>query len=594
VPRIVGDRYELDRELGHGGMAEVFLARDRLLHRDVAIKILYKHLTRDDEGRLRFMREARATAGLRHPNVVEIHDFSGGDSEEMYLVTEYIRGQNLKELIDAARPAHPEVGAMFVHQVLEGLDVAHGRGIIHRDIKPENVMIREDGVVKLMDFGIARMAGVESFTQTDVLVGSPLYMAPEQIGDGEVDPRVDVFAAGIVLYYTVTGELPFNGETAPQVMRRICKGVYTAPDRHCAAVAGDLVRIIAKALATLPDERYQSAVEMRDALAGFLSESGVAHPDAELTAYLEDPEAWDEAYARRLVPLLLARGRERFAAHRHAQGMDAFNRVLSIEPDNEEVRRFMRRDERRRRLLRAARQIGLGALVVLIVVGGLVLGPRVVDRLQRTRPLNWSGRLRPVLRLLEPLRPSHPPRAALGMVPSARGRHGIDLALTPVLPDRARLRPGSGAAEARKATWPVSIMAFPPAVEIAVDGVRCGSGRCVDQPLTAGEHKVTLTHPTCEVCLETRYKIQVDQRDGERPPYRFPIRYRPALLRFKGPPGGQVFVGGALKGTSDRPVKVSLTRPGETRLELQVRWPDHEVKRSVRVRAGQTVDVDLR
>ena len=591
MPRIVGDRYELDRELGHGGMAEVFLARDRLLHRDVAIKILYKHLTRDDEGRLRFLREARATAGLRHPNIVEIHDFSGGDSEEMYLVTEYIRGQNLKELIDAARPRHPEVGAMFVHQVLEGLHVAHGRGIIHRDIKPENVMIREDGVVKLMDFGIARMAGVESFTQTDVLVGSPLYMAPEQIGGSEVDPRVDVFAAGIVLYYTVTGELPFNGETAPQVMRRICKGIYTAPDRLCPAVVGDLVRIIAKALAILPTERYQSAAEMRDALAGFLSGSGLPQPDAELTAYLADPEGWSEAYARRLVPLLLARGRERFAAHLHAQGMDAFNRVLTIEPDNEEVRRFMRRDERRRRLLAAARKIALGALVALIITGGLVLGPRVVDRLQRTRPLDWSGRLRPVLRLLDPLRPSHPPRVALGMVPSTRGRRGIELALTPVVPEPARLRPG---AANRKETWPVSIMAFPPAVEIAVDGVRCGTGRCVDQPLAAGEHQVTLSHPTCEVCEETRYKIQVDQRAGERPPYRFPIRYRPALLKFKGPPGGQVFVGGALKGTSDRPVKVSLTRPGETRLDLHVRWPDHEVKRSVRVKAGQTVDVDLR
>src|SRR5690606_19029204 len=183
-----------------------------VLDREVAIKVLHPHLAAREESRRRFSREARAVARLRHASIVEIYDFSGDDAPESFIVTEFVRGRTLKAFGDEVGFALPEIGVLVAAQLAAALEHAHREGIVHRDLKPENVMVREDGVLKLMDFGIARMIGAEDrMTMTGALVGSPLHMAPEIIEGREAGAPADVFALGTILYWLVAGRMAFAG-----------------------------------------------------------------------------------------------------------------------------------------------------------------------------------------------------------------------------------------------------------------------------------------------------------------------------------------------------------------------------------------------
>ena len=206
------DKYELLERVGQGGMAVVYRGLDRSLKRVVAVKILHKHLADYQEARDRFEREAQAVAKLRHENILEIFDYAAKPESEAYIVTEFIDGQTLKQVITDRPIAFPELGAMLIIQVGRALAHAHAGGILHRDVKPENIMIRTDGVVKLMDFGISHMVDLERLTVTGQLLGSPAYMAPEHVEGRPLDFRTDVFAAGIVLYQLCVGKLPFEGK----------------------------------------------------------------------------------------------------------------------------------------------------------------------------------------------------------------------------------------------------------------------------------------------------------------------------------------------------------------------------------------------
>src|SRR5687768_18382494 len=181
-------------------MAVVYKGLDTSLHREVAVKVLHPHLASHEEAKKRFEREARAVAKLRHENILEIFDYSGKESADSYIVTEFIRGRTLRTFIAGHQIAFPEIAAMIVVEVCRALQHAHSLGVLHRDVKPENIMIRTDGVVKLTDFGIAQMLDHHRLTVTGQLLGSPAYMSPEHIEGGQLDFRTDVFAAGIVLY----------------------------------------------------------------------------------------------------------------------------------------------------------------------------------------------------------------------------------------------------------------------------------------------------------------------------------------------------------------------------------------------------------
>ncbi|HWO17331.1 MAG TPA: serine/threonine-protein kinase [Kofleriaceae bacterium] len=363
------DKYELLERVGQGGMAVVYRGLDRSLKRVVAVKVLHKHLSEYQEARDRFEREAQAVAKLRHENILEIFDYSGAEAAEAfgssYIVTEFIDGQTLKQAITERPIAFPEIGAMLVLQVCRALAHAHSVGILHRDVKPENVMIRSDGVVKLMDFGISHMVDLERLTVTGQLLGSPAYMAPEHVEGRPLDFRTDVFAAGIVLYQLTVGRLPFEGKNPHEVLKRIAECRFLDPRQANPRIGNRLGRIILRAMAKEPPDRFPAVGEMVTALESYLDESGISADKvvAELARYFEGPAAYEQALAERLVDHLARRGQELLGRDDRAAALDVFDRVLTIDPDNAKVLALLEGVNRRKRIKTGALVAGFVAVL---------------------------------------------------------------------------------------------------------------------------------------------------------------------------------------------------------------------------------------
>ncbi len=208
---LLADRYELEELVGTGGMSSVYRARDTLLERPVALKILHEHFESDEEFVERFRREARAVARLSHPNIVGVID-RGEAGERQFIVFEYVDGENLKEMIDRTGPLPVRRAIELGLDIAQGLSFAHKNGLVHRDVKPQNVLLANGGEVKVTDFGIARSLEVQGVTQTGTVLGTSNYIAPEQASGRPVSPQTDVYSLGVVLYELLTGEVPFPGE----------------------------------------------------------------------------------------------------------------------------------------------------------------------------------------------------------------------------------------------------------------------------------------------------------------------------------------------------------------------------------------------
>jgi serine/threonine-protein kinase len=268
TPHVLLDRYEVGRLLGAGGMAEVFEGRDRLLARRVAIKVLQAQFVRDPSFLIRFKREAQAAASLSHPNIVGVYD-TGTEDGTHFIVMEYVDGRTLKDVIRAEGPLYPERAAEICGDVCSALVAAHARGLIHRDIKPGNVMLTPEGKVKVMDFGIARATTSETITQTAAVVGTAQYISPEQAQGQTVDYRSDLYSVGCCLYEMLTGTVPFTGATPVAIAYRHVREDPTPPRALNADVPAPLEAICLKAMAKLPDNRYQTAAELQDDLERF-------------------------------------------------------------------------------------------------------------------------------------------------------------------------------------------------------------------------------------------------------------------------------------------------------------------------------------
>ena len=365
------EKYEILDEIGHGGMATVYRARDTRLDRHVALKVLHPHLRASPEARSRFEREAQSVARLHHPNILEIYDYSGEDSDESYLVAELLTGPNLKVLATDAAEMPPEVAACFVIQVARALTAAHAEGIVHRDVKPENILVHEARIVKLADFGIAQIRDHQGFTATGQILGSPGHMAPEQVEAGAVDVRTDIFSLGTVLYYLATSRLPFSGKNPHQILRRVAEARFASPLRARPAIGERLSRIILRAMAKSPDERHASAAELEQELTAFLEELGVDSPDETLARYLQHPEATTGELRASSIEHLVGVGRARIRAGQPREALEAFNRVLAMDEDNAEVLGLIKAVDRRA----MKKRVGLGllaigaALAILVAVG---------------------------------------------------------------------------------------------------------------------------------------------------------------------------------------------------------------------------------
>jgi beta-lactam-binding protein with PASTA domain/predicted Ser/Thr protein kinase len=267
-PRRLGNRYELGAVLGRGGMAEVFMARDIRLGRAVAVKTLRADMARDATFQARFRREAQSAASLNHPAIVAVYDtgedYIGGISLP-YIVMEYVDGSTLRDLLHSGRRLLPERAMEITSGVLQALDYSHRNGIIHRDIKPANVMLTRAGAVKVMDFGIARAMGDQgmTMTQTSAVIGTAQYLSPEQAKGETVDARSDLYSAGCLLYELLTGRPPFIGDSPVAVAYQHVREAPLPPSHHDPEVPAVADAIVLKSLGKHPDERYQSAEEMR-------------------------------------------------------------------------------------------------------------------------------------------------------------------------------------------------------------------------------------------------------------------------------------------------------------------------------------------
>src|SRR5246127_212443 len=300
TPQHLSDRYELGEILGFGGMSEVHLARDVRLHRDVAVKVLRADLARDPSFYLRFRREAQNAAALNHPAIVAVYDT--GEAETAagplpYIVMEYVNGVTLRDIVHTDGPLPPTRAIEVIADACQALNFSHQHGIIHRDVKPANIMISTTNAVKVMYFGIARALSDSgnSVTQTAAVIGTAQYLSPEQARGDTVDARSDVYSLGCVLYEILTGEPPFTGDSPVSVAYQHVREDPVPPSKRHEGISADLDAVVLKALAKNPDNRYQTAAEMRADLVrvhnGEAPEAPKVLTDAERSSLLSFPSA---------------------------------------------------------------------------------------------------------------------------------------------------------------------------------------------------------------------------------------------------------------------------------------------------------------
>jgi hypothetical protein len=286
-PRTLG-KYEILDLLGVGGMGTVYRARDRILERIVAVKLLH----RDDgpvagsEGWSRFLNEARAVARLNHPTIVSVYDFSDADPAGAFFAMEYVDGCSIEEYVRRGTDVRLARALDLMRQLLGGLAYAHAKGVIHRDIKPSNLLVTRDGRLKITDFGIAKI-GSNKHTLTGMIIGTPAYMAPERYSGGDIDQRCDLYSAGVLFFELLTGRKPFSGALT-EIMYQICHVVPASVSATEPAMPALLDPVLTKALAKDPDARFQTAEEFAAAVAavsaalgaqGAAASTGVLPPD---------------------------------------------------------------------------------------------------------------------------------------------------------------------------------------------------------------------------------------------------------------------------------------------------------------------------
>ncbi|HTQ07888.1 MAG TPA: serine/threonine-protein kinase [Polyangiaceae bacterium] len=545
-------KFEIREEIGHGGMATVYLARDKRLGRDVAVKIIHRHLRENTEVAARFASEARAVAKLKHPNIVEVYDVSDDTEAERYLVVELVRGTTLRALLTEHERLPPEIAAIIAVEVASALDHAHQFGVIHRDVKPENVLVAlpipgapdlrasnpDETLVKITDFGIAKLLDAQGVTSTGQVLGSPAHMAPEQIEGGDVNARSDVFGLGVMLYEAMVGRLPFDGKNPAQVLRRVLDGAFTPAEKARPAVGRNFGAVVGKALEHEPNARYASAEDFARALREELARLGFVDLRGELRAFLLDPKAYRTAYEPRLVERLVSLA----AAARAKKDIPAsaadLNRALALRPDDASLLAEVASLGRAERLRRNVRLVS-AALGGSMLLGGLAFA---VTRFDVRRHLTETAKPSPS---------AAPPASARARAPVASASAaGSDADDKPrVLPRKPPMRP-SVVLPARSAASAAPEPATA-SVRIAVDGpanatVRVDGKELSDwfgtQQIPVGTHVFEFIPPNTE-CCDTGDRVTVDIHAPAGPDdlqkVRGRIAFKDAVIEFHGPPGSR-------------------------------------------------------
>ncbi|MFL1596310.1 Stk1 family PASTA domain-containing Ser/Thr kinase [Gordonia amicalis] len=329
TPHHLSDRYELGETLGFGGMSEVHYARDLVLHRDVAIKVLRADLARDPSFYLRFRREAQNAAKLNHPTIVQVFDTGEAETEDgplPFIVMEYVDGDTLRDVLRANGPIAPRQAMTWMADVAAAMDFSHRNGIVHRDMKPANVMIDKSGAVKVMDFGIARAMSdsTSTMTQTSAVMGTAQYLSPEQARGIKVDPRSDIYSMGCVLFELLTGEPPFTGDSPVAVAHQHVHEDPPWPSHVRPDIPRELDSVVLKAMSKNKENRYQSAADLRADLIRMLAGGKPSAPmlltDEERTEFIDTgprrPTRSETTGPRRAVPARAGGNHRRDDAYR--------------------------------------------------------------------------------------------------------------------------------------------------------------------------------------------------------------------------------------------------------------------------------------
>ena len=571
------EKYEVLDEIGHGGMATVYRARDSSLDRFVALKVLHPHLQRTSEARARFTREAKSVAKLRHPHILEIYDYSGEASEETYIAAELLTGPTLKDFVLQHKELPPEIAACIALQLADALSEAHDKGIIHRDVKPENVLIHEDRYVKLTDFGIAHMVDAHTFTVTGQILGSPGHMAPEQVEGGTCDVRSDVFSLGTVLYFCATGRLPFVGRNPHHLLKLLLDGEYPDPLRLRPSIGADLADIMNKALSRAPAERYQTAVEMAENLRAFLSEMGIDHPDETLARYLGQPDEVAAELRQHSLQQLLVLGAAAARAGDVPKAQSALSRALALDEGNDRALKLLGSLGRRRR---ATLMVALVASVLLIALAAVTyLSWRRAERTTAATETSAAAVPR------DTDAPSEKAEVRV-LGPSPDSETADTVADVESKPEQSKTEATSNGRR-----W-VVFKPSPPNVSISVNG-------SAPKPygpdfqrirLKVGNH--TFRFVGAEGCCDERVirkRIPKGTRDFELP---VKLRYKPARLYLKGPAPADATVRITLPGnrTVNGRIREILQIPMsslQASVQVQIRAPGYRSYRTVvTLRAG--------
>ena len=326
--QIIGEtisHYRILERLGAGGMGVVYKAEDIKLKRLVALKFLLPELSRDESATKRFVREAQAVSSLDHPNICTVHEIDESENGQLFICMTYYEGQTLREIIRAGQTSVVSRLSMVI-DIASGIAKAHEQGITHRDLKPSNIIITKDGVVKIVDFGLAKLASNTKITKTGTTVGTLAYMAPEQIKGHDVDHRCDIWALGVTLYELMTGKLPFEGEQELSLLYAIVNEEPAPPSKINPAIAPALESIIRQTLQKAPEKRFAAMQEMYEALRKVRQqtsrEKGLTETKSEISG-------------------LAAKGKMFFERQEYNEALSRFKAVLEIDPDNQQARELI-------------------------------------------------------------------------------------------------------------------------------------------------------------------------------------------------------------------------------------------------------------
>ncbi len=597
IGRVIQDRYEIRQELGQGGMATVFLAQDRQLDRLVAIKILHPHLARQEYAVERFHREATTVARLRHPNIIEIFDYSGLEASEPYIVMEYVEGWTLSRILKAYRLGACELVACVFHQVVLALEHAHGQGIIHRDLKPENIMIGKDGRLKLMDFGIARVLEASTLTMTGSILGSPAYMSPEHATGKNIGFHSDIFSLGSIVYQMTTGQPPFDGMNPHVVLKQIIEGDHVDGRMIEPTLSNEFNQILERCLAVDLQTRYATVEPLVKDLHHYLEQAGIRNSNEMMRKLFMNLQEFPTQYRDELITRLRSEAKQDFQTQ-PMRALQRYQRLLAFLPDDEEanerVEQILRRQRREEMLKTAFRLIGGGALACVLVLGVVYVafpglfsnkgdgvsaaeqGLPPVNELREATPqtgpmseeptpdwfseypVSWPDgedevNLKPTLRLVgdRPIRRTNEMRARL-------------MPVNPLLASAdgdAEPEPMEGTLTLQVGSW----------AKVFIDDAYVG-----DFPeqrsfsLTGGVHRIRLENPAFEPLTEN---VRVNE-DGQSITLRRKMVIRPAVLNVVYPHPAVIWVNGRQRGSTPDSPPINIRVAKETTVTVELRRPD--------------------